>query len=154
MKQNKVKTYTVGNSTKIFHLYFHGRVGHADEKLDSERKEFTENVYEGQEAQALAEYARTGSVTETIRKLGYPGKSTLYQWYERKKAGLENRHGCLKSDAVGTAHHCNTPKHSRHPSAELKYTAIQHCFEQGEDVEYVSREIGYSRIYMPVAGNI
>ena len=38
-----------------------------------------------QEAQALAEYERKGSVTETIRKLGYPGKSILYRWYERKK---------------------------------------------------------------------
>lgn len=99
-----------------------------------------------QEAQALAEYERTGSITETIRKLGYPSKSTLYRWYERKKAGLENQHGCLRQDAASTSHHCNTPEHPRHPSAALKYAAIQRCFEQGEDVEYVSREIGYSRM--------
>ena len=43
-----------------------------------------------QEAQALAEYEKTGSVTETIRRLGFPSKSTLYRWYERKKAGPEN----------------------------------------------------------------
>ena len=51
---------------------------------------------EEQEAQVLSEYERTGSVAETIRKLGYPSKATLYRWYERKKAGLENQHGCLR----------------------------------------------------------
>lgn len=30
-----------------------------------------------QEAYALAEYERTGSVVETIRRLGYPSKATL-----------------------------------------------------------------------------
>ena len=99
-----------------------------------------------QEAQALAEYERTGSITETIRRLGYPSKATLYRWYKRKKAELENQHGCLRQDAASISHHCNASEHPRHPSAELKYAAIQRCFEQGEDVEYVSREIGYSRM--------
>ena len=42
---------------------------------------------------ALQEYERLGSVATVIQKLGYPSESTLYRWYERKKAGLENRHG-------------------------------------------------------------
>ena len=46
-----------------------------------------------QEEMALQEYERLGSVATVIQKLGYPSESTLYRWYERKKAGLENRHG-------------------------------------------------------------
>lgn len=46
-----------------------------------------------QEEMALREYERLGSVAAVIQKLGYPSESTLYRWYERKKAGLENRHG-------------------------------------------------------------
>lgn len=46
-----------------------------------------------QEEMALREYERLGSVTAVIQRLGYPSESTLYRWYERKKAGLENRHG-------------------------------------------------------------
>lgn len=100
-----------------------------------------------QEEQALKEYARVGSVHEVIRRLGYPSKSTLYRWYERKKAGLENKHGCIENNPVpvGTGHCSNVSEHPRYPSAELKYEAIHRCFELGEDVECVSREIGYSR---------
>ena len=39
-----------------------------------------------------------------------------------------------------------TPEHPRNAPIKLKYEATQCCFEQGEDVEYVSREIGYSRV--------
>ena len=46
-----------------------------------------------QEEMALREYERLGSVTAVIQRLGYPSESTLYRWYERKKAELENRHG-------------------------------------------------------------
>ena len=41
---------------------------------------------------------------------------------------------------------CNTLDHPRHPSAEFKYEVLRRCFKLGEDVEYVSREIGYSRM--------
>ena len=46
-----------------------------------------------QEEIALKEYKRMGSVHAVIRRLGYPSKSTLYRWYERRNAGPENRHG-------------------------------------------------------------
>ena len=46
-----------------------------------------------QEEIALKAYERLGSVHAVIRRLGYPSKSTLYRWYERRNAGLENRHG-------------------------------------------------------------
>ena len=98
-----------------------------------------------QEEIALRKYEQLGSVYAVIQRLGYPSKSTLYRWYERKKAGGENKHGCITGHSVDTGHCCNTPEHPRHPSAELKYEAIRRCFEIGEDVEYVSREIGYSR---------
>ena len=41
-----------------------------------------------QEEIALREYERLGSITAVIRRLGYPSESTLYRWYERKKAGV------------------------------------------------------------------
>ena len=99
-----------------------------------------------QEEIALKEYERLGSVHAVIRRLGYPSKSTLYRWYERRNAGLENRHGHAAEGSEKTDHKCNTPDHPRHPSAEFKYEVLHRCFELGEDVEYVSREIGYSRM--------
>ena len=99
-----------------------------------------------QEEIALKEYERLGSIAAVIHWLGYPSESTLYRWYERKKAGLENRHGQIAETTATTGHHCNTPGHPRHPSAEFKYEVLHRCFELGEDVEYVSREIGYSRM--------
>lgn len=46
-----------------------------------------------QEEIALKAYERLGSVHAVIRRLGYPSKSTLSHWYERRNADLENRHG-------------------------------------------------------------
>lgn len=45
---------------------------------------------------ALKEFERLGSVTAVIQKLGYPSRQTLYQWYERKKAGCLNNHGTME----------------------------------------------------------
>ena len=99
-----------------------------------------------QEEIALKEYERLGSVNAVIRRLGYPSKSTLYRWYERRNAGLENRHGHTAEARKKTNHKCNTPDHPRHPSAEFKYEVLRRCFDLGEDVEYVSRKTGYSRM--------
>lgn len=99
-----------------------------------------------QEEIALKEYGRLGSVYEVIRRLGYPSKSTLYRWYERRNAGLENRHGHTAEAREKTDHKCNTPDYPRHPSTQFKYEVLCRCFELGEDVEYVSRVIGYSRM--------
>lgn len=87
-----------------------------------------------------------GLITAVIRQLGHPSKSTLYRWYEHRKAGLENNHSHAAEISEKTKHQCNTPEHPRHPSAEFKYEVLCRCFEQGENVEYVSREIGYSRM--------
>lgn len=99
-----------------------------------------------QEKIALKEYKRLGSVHAVIRRLGYLSKSTHYRWYERRNAGLENRHGDAAEIPEKSDHKCNRPGHPRHPSSEFKYEVLRRCFELGEDVEYVSREIGYSRM--------
>ena len=98
------------------------------------------------EKQALQEYERLGSIYAVIQRLGYTIASTLYRWYERKKAGIKNRYDCTGNDSDDAEHCCNTPEHPRHPSAELKFETIHRCFELGEDVDYVSRENGYSRM--------
>ena len=99
-----------------------------------------------QEEIALKAYERLGSVHAVSWWLGYPSKSTLYHWYERWNAGLENRHVHAEKIPEKSDHQCNTLDHPRHPSAEFKYEVLHRCFELGEDVEYVSREIGYSRM--------
>lgn len=99
-----------------------------------------------QEEIALKAYERLGSVHAVSWWLGYPSKSTLYHWYERWNAGLENRHVHAEEIPEKSDYQCNTLDHPRHPSAEFKYEVLRRCFKLGEDVEYVSREIGYSRM--------
>lgn len=99
-----------------------------------------------QEEIALQEYERLGSVYAVIRRSGYPSKSTLYRWYERRNAGLENRHSHTAEVSEKANHKCNTLNHPRHPSAELKYEVLHRYFALGEDVEHVSKEIGHSRM--------
>ena len=41
--------------------------------------------------------------------------------------------------------HVNTAEHPRHPSAEVKMDAIHRCFDLGESVKSVSKDIGYIR---------
>ena len=42
---------------------------------------------------ALKAYEQLEPVHAVSRRLGYPSESALYRWYERRNAGLENRHG-------------------------------------------------------------
>jgi len=100
-----------------------------------------------QEETALKEFKHTGSIRATIQKLGYPSPATLYRWYEHQKAGIKNRHGFAGpyEDCSNKPHSCNASDHPRHPSTDIKMDALHRCFELGEDVEYVSRDIGYSR---------
>ena len=68
--------------------------------------------------------------------LGYPARrQTLYNWINRKRLMPENR---------STFRGYNTPEHPRHPPLSLKLEALHRCFELGEDVQSVSKEIGYS----------
>lgn len=73
-------------------------------------------------------------------------KSTLYRWYKRRNADLENRHGHAAEIPDKSDHKYNRPDHPRYPSAEFKYEVLRRCFGLGEELEYVSREIGYSRM--------
>lgn len=92
---------------------------------------------------ALKEFEKTGSVSAVIQRLGYPSSSTLYRWYEHKKADIENCHG--SEDFSQKMQAKNTSVNYKSPSAKFEYAAIHRRFELGENVEYVSREIGYSR---------
>ena len=89
-----------------------------------------------QRKQALEAYEDTQSVTQTIRLLGYPGRQTLYKWLSE-----QNQRKQVKSRYRGE----NTQAHPRHPAVKIKLEAIRRCFEDGEDVQSVSDEIGYSR---------
>lgn len=103
-----------------------------------------------QEEIALKAYEQLGSVHAVIRRLGYPSESTLYSWYERRNAGVENRHGHAAEIPEKSDHKCNTPDHPRHPSAEFKYEVLRRCFELGEDVICIesNRIQPYEHIYM------
>ena len=81
-------------------------------------------------------YHQCGSVTETIRVLGYPTRRALYTWIENE--------GMPKSPRK-EAIHANTAEHPRNPSLEVKMDALRRCFELGESIKSVSEEIGYTR---------
>ena len=89
---------------------------------------------------------RLGSITAIIQQLGYPSESTLYRWYKHRKVELENKYDHTADVSENTEYWCNTSEHPRHPFVEFKYEVLHCCFELSEDVEYVSREIGYSRM--------
>ena len=85
---------------------------------------------------AIQVYQESGSIAQTIRTLGYPGRQTLYTWIRAEKQAPKE-----KSIYRGI----NTPDHPRHPPVELKMEVLHRCFELGEDVKAVAEEIGYSR---------
>ena len=100
----------------------------------------------GQIETALKEFERLGSAQATITLLGYPSISTLYRWYERELAYNQNDSGSVKKTDNVEHRYINPAGHPRHPDTNLKLEAINRCFSDGENVEYVSREIGYSRM--------
>ena len=95
---------------------------------------------------ALAEFKRLGSVQAVITLLGYPSKNTLYRWYADKLAGKPNYHGSPDKPYNIKQKYINSSEHPRHPDTNLKLNAIYRCFSLGEGVEYVSKDIGYSRM--------
>lgn len=90
-----------------------------------------------QKATALAVFHQTNSVSETIRILGYPTKKQLYTWI-----ATENM---VKRERKQLPRFANPPEHPRNPPLDIKLDAIRRCFEQGENIKYVSEDIGYSR---------
>ncbi len=91
---------------------------------------------EEQYHRALEVYEETGSVTKTIIILGYPARrQTLYNWITRRDRIPQG---------YSTFRGLNTAEHPRHAPLEIKLEALRRCFEQGEDVQAVSNELGYS----------
>ena len=86
---------------------------------------------------ALRIYHQTESVTETIRILGYPTRRNLYTWIAEENTPPKTR----KEYPVIN----NPPDHPRNPPLEVKLDAIHRCYELGENIKYVSKDIGYSR---------
>lgn len=86
---------------------------------------------------ALRIYHQTESVTETIRILGYPTRRNLYTWIAEENTPPKTR----KEYPVIN----NPPDHPRNPPLEVKLDAIHRCYELGENIKYVSENIGYSR---------
>ena len=69
----------------------------------------------------------------------------MYDWYRNKIADIADYHGSLDKEYQIKQKYINAPNHPRNPDANLKLDAIKRCFSLGEGVEYVSRDIGYSR---------
>lgn len=86
---------------------------------------------------ALQVYHQTESVTETIRILGYPTRRNLYTWIAEENTPPKTRKKYPVID--------NPPDHPRNPPLEVKLNAIHRCYELGENIKYVSEDIGYSR---------
>ena len=86
---------------------------------------------------ALRLYHQTESVTKTIRILGYPTRRNLYKWISEEKLPPKIRKEYPTVD--------NPPEHPRNSPLEIKIDALHRCYELGENIKYVSEDIGYSR---------
>ena len=89
-----------------------------------------------QKEKALAMYDATQSIAEVIRRLGYPSKQALYTWIANRDKPWQKPNGFRG---------VNTAEHPQHPSVNLKFSAIRACFGEGNDVQLISAQIGYSR---------
>lgn len=90
-----------------------------------------------EKAIALQLYHQTESVTETVRILGYPTREYLYKWIKSENQLPKSRKVYPIVD--------NPPEHPRNPPLEVKLDALHRCYELGENIKYVSEDIGYSR---------
>lgn len=77
---------------------------------------------------ALLLLKATGSPAAVRKTLGYPAVPTLYQW----RAEYPEEYSEVQS------------KHWRQASNELKLDVIRRCFSEGESVQAVAEETGYS----------
>lgn len=85
---------------------------------------------------ALKVFHQCGSVTTTIRVLGYPTRRALYTWIANEGSAKSERKPLKR---------VNTAEHPRNPPVEVKMDAIHRCFELGESIKSVSEAIGYTR---------
>ena len=89
-----------------------------------------------QKEKALAMNDATQSIAEVIRRLGYPSKQVLYILIANRDKPWQKPNGFRG---------VNTAEHPRHPSVNLKFSAIRACFKEGNYVQLISAQIGYSR---------
>ena len=86
---------------------------------------------------ALKVFHQCGSVTTTIRVLGYPTRRALYTWIANEGSAKSERKPLKR---------VNTAEHPRNPPVEVKMDAIHRCFELGESIKSVSEYIGHTSI--------
>ena len=91
-----------------------------------------------QREKALALYDKCHSVTKVIQVLGYPeSRQGLYLWLRQRNAAPKKKAERRRVN--------NSPDHPLHPSLETKLDILRRCFIEGENVQLVSEETGYSR---------
>lgn len=95
--------------------------GPADKILDRERRKEGIMYTREQKEKALAMYDATQSIAEVIRRLGYPSKQALYTWIANRDKPGQKPNGFRG---------VNTAEYLRHPSVNLKNSAIRTCFEE------------------------
>lgn len=88
-------------------------------------------------AEALGIYSSCRSIKETVRRMGYIfSRQSLYVWIKSDGKPPQKR---KPKNLI------NTSTHPAIPTAEFKLKIIKRCFEDGEMVKTVAKEIGYSR---------
>lgn len=91
-----------------------------------------------QREKALQLYDECHSVTKVIQSLGYPKtRQGMYLWIKQRGAPHKKKTSRRRIN--------NSPEHPLHPSVETKLSIIRRCFIEGENVQLVSEETGYSR---------
>ena len=88
-----------------------------------------------QKTKALELFHDLKSYTKTVRILGYPTREHLARWV--KKEGLPPKPR-KRWEVV------NTPEHPLQAPIEVKLSAIRRCFENGESVTSVAKDIRYT----------
>lgn len=78
------------------------------------------------------------SVSQVIQSLGYPKtRQGMYLWIKQRNTPPKKKTVRRKIN--------NPPEHPLHPSFETKLSIIRRCFIEGENIQLVSEETGYSR---------
>lgn len=91
-----------------------------------------------QREKALALYDKCHSITKVIQILGYPeSRQGLYLWLRERNAAPKKKAERRRVN--------NSLDHPLHPSLETKLDILRRCFIEGENVQLVSEETGYSR---------
>lgn len=90
---------------------------------------------EDQIAKALETFHDLKSATKVVRKLGYPSTKQLYKWIKKEGQPHQER----KQHRI-----INTPEHPPHAPFNVKLEAIRRCYEMGEPMISVAKDIGYT----------